>query len=143
MALSKIEMEQAQVAEVNANLLLPDCLRLLIRGQLQQALRTATLELNLERSTRAVETVKKDEDIRKLRLQLVLLEDENEELNTQLIQEEEHTDTLQQDLDDALARSTRLEDEISNLTNELRIKTREVETMKVISKWPHLAGRCY
>ena len=57
--------------------------RSLRKTQLQHALQTATFELNYERSARIVENVCRDEESRKLSLQLALLENENEELHNQ------------------------------------------------------------
>jgi len=101
------------------------------RVKLQQALQTATFELNYERSSRIVENVAKDEDIRKLKFQILLLEDENDELHEQLTQEEDRADGLEHDVEDAAARSEELEVELQNVSNELRIKLRETDTLKV------------
>ena len=99
--------------------------------QFQQQLQTLTFELNHERSIRSVEAVSKDEDIRKLRLQLLLLEDENEELHNQLVSEEERSDNLEQDRDDALLRVGELGTELQEATNDIRLQTRELESLKV------------
>lgn len=103
-----------------------------MRKQLQRALQTTTLELNLARSTHSVEIVSKDEDIRKLRFQLLLLEDENDGLHEQLQAEDVRMEELEQSLDDALARSEQKEAELQTVFNELRMKTREMEITKVV-----------
>jgi len=105
--------------------------RILTVLKLQQALQTATIELKLARSIHDVETVSKDEVMRKLRLQILLLEDENQDLHEQLLSEEEHADQLEQDLEDALARSDGLEEEAQRATNELRSKARELDIKRV------------
>ncbi|GME36044.1 Viral a-type inclusion protein [Neofusicoccum parvum] len=99
--------------------------------ELQQALRTAECELELERSQRIVESVGKDEEVRKLRFQVLLLEDENDELQDQLQEEEQRSDKLETALDDALAQLRETEAATQRLSNELRMKTREAENMKV------------
>ena len=99
--------------------------------QLQIALQTANFELNYERSSRAVECVIKDEDIRKLKYQVLLLEDQNEELVEQLDKEEALAHTLEQDLEDALVRCEKLDNEVLRLNEELRVRLRESSTMRV------------
>lgn len=101
------------------------------RFQLQQALQTAQLELDLERSHRIVEGVARDEDIRKLRCQILLLEDENDELHDQLAEEESRADRLEGTLDDSLEQLRVKEAEVLRLQNELRVKARASDTMKV------------
>jgi chromosome segregation ATPase len=95
------------------------------------ALQTTNFELNYERSSRAVESVVKDEDIRKLKYQVLGLEDENEELIEQLDKEEVHVQNLERDLECALARYEELDNEIQRLNEELRVRLRESSTMRV------------
>ena len=104
---------------------------MLTQTQLQQALQTATFELNYERSSRIVESVCKEEENRRLRLQLALVEDENEELHSQLELEQDRGDGLQHELDDAFARADELDAEVVTSANELRLKVRELESMRV------------
>ncbi|KAF2147261.1 uncharacterized protein K452DRAFT_314462 [Aplosporella prunicola CBS 121167] len=99
-------------------------------AELQQALQTAQLELDLERSHRIVEGVARDEDIRKLRCQILLLEDENDELHDQLAEEESRADRLEGTLDDSLEQLKVKEAEVLRLQNELRVKARASDTMK-------------
>jgi len=98
---------------------------------LQQALHTTQFELNYERSSRIVEGVTKDEDIRKLKLRIHVIEDEIEELNEQLAKEEERSDGMVQDLEEALAKIDELDGENQGLSNEMRVKSRELENAKV------------
>ncbi|KAF4301442.1 hypothetical protein GTA08_BOTSDO10781 [Botryosphaeria dothidea] len=99
-------------------------------AELQQALRTAECELELERSQRIVESVNKDEEIRKLRFQILLLEDENDDLQDQLQEEEQRSDKLETTLDDALAQLRKRDADIQRISNQLRMKMREAENMK-------------
>jgi len=94
-------------------------------------LQTVNFELNYERSSRAVECIIKGEDIRKLKYQLLLLEDENEDIIEQLDNEEAHAQNLEQDLENALARCEELDNEVQRLNEELRVKLRESSTMRV------------
>lgn len=99
--------------------------------QYKHATQTLTFELNYERSARAVECVSKDEDIRRLRFQLLLLEDENDELNNQLAEEEARVEDLEQSVIDALSQLDRSESNAQRLNNELRLKARDLDNMKV------------
>lgn len=72
----------------------------------------------------------KDEDIRRLNCQLLVLEDERDELRERLDEEEDRVDGLQLDLNDALDRCEELEAEIDRLNDELRVKVREGSTMR-------------
>lgn len=110
---------------------------------MQQALRTAECELELERSQRIVESVNKDEEIRKLRFQILLLEDENDDLQDQLQEEEQRSDKLETTLDDALAQLRKRDADIQRISNQLRMKMREAENMKVRHHpppWPAIAN---
>lgn len=99
--------------------------------QLIQTLQTTKFELNYERSSRIVEGIAKDEDIRKLRFKIAVMEDEIEELNEQLAKEEERADEIAQDLEDAVAHTGELDATVQQLNNELRLKTRELEAAEV------------
>jgi bacterioferritin (cytochrome b1) len=78
-----------------------------------------------------VESIVKDEDIRKLKCRILLLQDENDCLNEQLANEEEHADELLQRLELLEGEVEELEVANTTLENDLRIKTREYENAKV------------
>jgi chromosome segregation ATPase len=99
--------------------------------QFKQALATSNFTIEYERSTRIVDSIIKDEDIRKLKCRLLRLQDENDSLNDQLVNEEEHADELQQRLDSVEGELEELEISNQELENELRIKTREYENALV------------
>ncbi|KAJ9667828.1 hypothetical protein H2201_002014 [Coniosporium apollinis] len=99
-------------------------------SELQLALQTAAAELNYERSKHNVESVAKEEDIRKLRFQLLLLEDENDELHAQLGEEEAHADGLQLNLDETLGALEEVKAEKQRVVSELRMRARELDTIK-------------
>lgn len=101
--------------------------------QLMQTLQTTQFELNYERSSRIVEGVAKDEEIRKLRFKIAVMDDEIEDLNEQLAKEEERADGIAQDLDDAVVQTGELDATVQQLNNELRAKTRELEAAEVDS----------
>jgi chromosome segregation ATPase len=93
-------------------------------------LNTAHFELNYEKSSRIVEGVAKDEEIRQLKFRIAVMEDEVEDLNEQLAKEEERADLMLQDLEDATAKADNLDGEAQDLLNELRIKNRELDTAR-------------
>ena len=98
---------------------------------MQLALQTAALELNYERSSRSVQEILKDEDIRRLKYQLLVLEEDRDELIEQLEREEQRCGNLELDLTDLSARCDELEAENVRLNEELRVKLREGSTMRV------------
>lgn len=98
--------------------------------QLQLALQTEALELNYERSSRVVKEILRDEDVRRLKCQLLVLEDERDELQEKLDEVADDVDGLQLDINDTLDHCEELEAEIDRLNNELRVKTHEGSTMR-------------
>lgn len=94
-------------------------------------MQTAYFELNYERTSRAVECVIKDEDIRRLNLQLLRLKDHDAEVVELLDSETLLACNLERDLKDALARGEKLDSEVERLNEELRVRLRESSTMRV------------
>ena len=80
---------------------------------------------------RSIDCISRDEDIRKLRFQLILLEDENEELQDSLAHEEESSDDLSRKLDASNVKYENLNAEFRNSVNELKLRNRELDNMKV------------
>lgn len=99
--------------------------------QLQQAYETAYYEINHERSQRMVDAAVRDEDVRKLKFQILLLEDENEDLLEQLTKEEENAEMMRADLDQIRAHEEDLENENHSLSNQLRLQSKEADSMRV------------
>jgi hypothetical protein len=102
--------------------------------QLKHSLRNATLELNLERSKHSVETVVKDEEIRKLRVTQCLLQDDNNDLHEQLADEQARSDELENALDEALHQ---LDEAMANseaAQNQIRTQAREIANLKVLAE---------
>lgn len=97
----------------------------------QQALETAQLEQKLLACRQRVESVTQDEAARKLRVHVLMLEDENEDLHVQLGDEENRGDMFEQAVDDALGELETSENQVQRLTNDLKIKTRELENARV------------
>ena len=96
------------------------------------SLETSTLEMAYDKACRQVEMVCESENARQLRLQTLLLEDENDELHTQLAQADRSIDELenyitglQEDVDATMGK-------LDSVQGDLRIRNREIETLKVI-----------
>jgi hypothetical protein len=105
--------------------------RRLIAPQLKHSLRTASLELSLERSKHSVEIVAKDEDIRKLQVNQCLLQNESSDLHEQLEAEQARADGLDLELSEALSK---LDEQIAAAElaqNQIRTQAREVANLKV------------
>lgn len=106
-------------------------MRRLIAPQLKHSLRTAGLELSLERSKHSVEIVAKDEDIRKLQVSQCLLQNESSDLHEQLEAEQARADGLDLELSEALSK---LDEQIAAAElaqNQIRTQAREVANLKV------------
>lgn len=99
---------------------------------MQESVETCKLEIAYEKACRQVELACESENARRLRLQTLLLEDENDELHNQLAEGDERIDELercvtdiQEDLEAAVGDSDAVQ-------GELRVKNREIENLKVI-----------
>ncbi|KAF1967529.1 hypothetical protein BU23DRAFT_516189, partial [Bimuria novae-zelandiae CBS 107.79] len=97
---------------------------------LKHSLRTSSLELSLERSRHSVELVAKDEDIRKLRVNQYLLQDENGDLHEQLEEEQARSDGLEAELNEALAQLDEQAAVAESAQNQIRMQAREVANLK-------------
>ena len=99
--------------------------------QMQLSLETSALQNAYDKAFHQVEVVHESENARKLRLQILLLEDENDDLHHQLMQAdgfiddlEHYTIDLQEDLEAVMGRCDLAQ-------GDLRIRNREIETLKV------------
>ncbi|CAI6335294.1 unnamed protein product [Periconia digitata] len=97
---------------------------------LKHTLRTADLELSLERSKHSVEIVAKDEEVRKLRVAQCLLQDQSSELREQLEEEQERSDALETALDGALMQLDEQAAVAEMAQNQIRTQSREVANLK-------------
>jgi predicted RNase H-like nuclease (RuvC/YqgF family) len=104
--------------------------------QLKHSLRSANLELSLERSKHSVEVVVKDEEIRKLRVSQCLLESDNSDLHEQLEEEQARSDELENALDDALLNIDGQKAEAEAAQNQIRTQSREIANLKVSASAP-------
>lgn len=99
--------------------------------QNDQSLHSAALELKHERSARLVDMISKDEDVRKLRFEIHVLEDDNDELRDLLAQEEDRSDSLAKLVSENLARAEEAERALQDADSELQAKEQEVSKLRV------------
>lgn len=99
---------------------------------MQQLLEVRSLELAYERSMRQTDIVYKIESARQLRLRIFLLEDENDDLHEQLAFSDDRIDVLEKCVQDVQDQLEIAGQSILRVQSDLRVKTREAETLKVI-----------
>ena len=107
--------------------------------QLQLALESRAFELAYEKTCRQVEVVCDTERLRQLRVRTLLLEEDNQDLHTQLSQDDDRiagletfNEQLQEDLKVCGSK-------FESSQGDLRIKSREVETLKVFANTSTIA----
>jgi hypothetical protein len=96
----------------------------------EQSLLTSALELKYERSMHLVETVSKDEDIRNLRFDMHILQDDNDELRSLLAQEEERSDTFEKLVNANLQRAEEAEARMLESEELSRQQDQEIMTLQ-------------
>lgn len=82
------------------------------------------------------------EDFRRLRVQLLLLEFDNDDLHAQIAEDDDYFRRAEVDQHALKERSKQLESRLENAQGELRVKAREIETLKVYGMcWVALGNR--
>lgn len=87
---------------------------------------------------RETDTIIKDEAARRLRLRIILLENENDELHEQLALGDERVDVAEQEIEDLCEKLRVAEDDLYQKESEMRSQFREVGNLKV-----RHGSRCY
>jgi hypothetical protein len=90
-----------------------------------------SLEQAYQESIRNSDLIIKDEAARRLRLRILLLEDENDELHEQLAIEDNRTDELEQECSELRKQLEEAEIETQRRETELRTRARELSNLKV------------
>ena len=98
---------------------------------MQQTLFTQSLELAYERSLRGPIITHGEEQARILRVGMLILQKENEDLHTRLLQSDRHTGDLERTLQESRVRLGLVETERDSIRVELRTRFRELENLKV------------
>ena len=99
--------------------------------QVQQNFSCCALELAYEKSLQRSEALYEGERTRRLRTQILLLEHNNDTLHEQLIQDEERIGELTEVGEDLKSQLMRAHNSLDNSHSDLRLKSREIETLKV------------
>lgn len=99
--------------------------------QLHQAAKTASLEQAYQRSLHDFDSIVAEEDARRLRLRILLLEDENDDLHEQLAEEDERAESLEREAQELQDRLVDSEEECQRALANLRVQARDVDTLKV------------
>jgi uncharacterized protein Yka (UPF0111/DUF47 family) len=89
------------------------------------------MELAYEKALRLNDRIYEEEKARRLRLNILLLEDENDDLNAQLMQDEERIEELETNAQEVQFQVSAAEREAERLKGDLRMKLREVGHLKV------------
>jgi hypothetical protein len=92
-----------------------------------------SLELIYVQCARKNDLLFQEEEARQLRLRILLLEDENDDLHDQLAQEDDRIDTLEKEKEELQERANEALRDLALAQTELRAKGRELDNIKVLS----------
>ena len=95
----------------------------------QQSLHSAALELKYTHSAHLVNIISKDEDVRRLRFDIHILEDDNDELRELLQQEEDRSDTFEKLVNENLSRAEEAEAQLRDIETDLRGREQELQAL--------------
>lgn len=87
--------------------------------------------MDLQEALRNTDSVVRDEDSRLLRLRILMLEHENDDLQEQLALGDDRMDNLEQDCDDLRLRLEQAQEDATRRENEGRLLNRELNNVKV------------
>ncbi|KAL8676665.1 MAG: hypothetical protein Q9186_006836 [Xanthomendoza sp. 1 TL-2023] len=91
---------------------------------------TSDLELAYEKCLREHHAVQEKETLRRLRVQLIILENHNDDLRTHITNDDEYIRGIQQDLGALKMRLNKTEASLESAQGNIRIKSREIEILK-------------
>jgi chromosome segregation ATPase len=80
---------------------------------------------------RNAELIIKDEGSRRLRLRILMLENENDDLHEQLALGDDRIDVLEQENQEIRSQLDRAQEDVLRQENELRTQSRELNNLKV------------
>ena len=98
---------------------------------LQQLTKTQRLELAYQENLRNTENIIKDEGARRLRLRILMLENENDELHEQLAVGDDRNDLLEQSAAELRDQLSDIQEDYRRQEAELRVQGRELNNLKV------------
>lgn len=89
------------------------------------------LEMAYQETLRNTDLIIKDEGARRLRLRILMLENENDELHEQLALGDDRIDVLEQEDEELRVQLGQAQEDVCRQETELRIQTRELQNLKV------------
>ncbi|KAK0338168.1 hypothetical protein LTR91_012322 [Friedmanniomyces endolithicus] len=95
-----------------------------------QSLTSSALELKYARSAHLVDIITKDEDVRRIRFELHILQDDADELRALLAQEVDRSDVFEGFVKENLARAEDAETQLQVLEEDMRAREQELLTMR-------------
>lgn len=93
--------------------------------------RSQGLELAYQSSIQKMDSVISNEELRKLRLQLLLVEEDNNGLHEQLASSDDRIDAIEQERDELLQQLQLARETSVSRDAELRTQAREIATLRV------------
>jgi len=106
----------------------------------QRLSKAQILEMAYQETVRNAEFIVKDEGARRLRLRILLLENENDDLHEQLALRDDRVDVLEQESEELRGKLSQAQEDIVQKQAELRTQARELQNLKV-SRSPSDAHR--
>lgn len=108
---------------------------------LQHLSKAQVLEMAYQETLRKADIIIKDEGARRLRLRILLLENENDDLHEQLALGDDRVDGLEQESEDLRGKLSQAQEDLHQQEAELRTHTRELQNLKVSgnpsnARWP-------
>lgn len=98
------------------------------------SLQSAVLELKYERSSHSIDIIARDEDVRRLRFDMHILHDDNDELRDLLTQEEDRCNSFEVLVNENLARAEEAEARLQDTEADLRAREQELGTLRAETK---------
>ena len=98
---------------------------------MHETLEYSALELAYEKCLHQTNAIYDEERVRALRVQVYILEDENDQLQEQLALDQDRIDELEQLSDGRQGELNAAYDSLDVAQSDLRLKAREIETLKV------------
>jgi peptidoglycan hydrolase CwlO-like protein len=114
------------------------CLTSIVLTTQQHLSKAQCLEMAYQETLRNTEMIIKDEGTRRLRLQILMLENENDDLHEQLALGDDRIDVLEQESEELRGQLGQGQENVCRQEAELRAQARELQNLKVSSTFSHV-----
>lgn len=98
---------------------------------MQRLSKTQCLEMAYQENLRNTDMIIKDESARRLRLRILMLENENDELHEQLALGDDRNDLLEQSAEELRVQLSNTEEDLRRQEADLRVQAKELSNLKV------------